>query len=198
MTLWPWLELRACHFLSARTLLQSEEFLPYQVPVVLITAVNCNKHLGPQTSALLGTSSQITTGDNLINHDATACHGLVASLFSLARSLAHPNPMTQPNPFPNPIFWGLFPKASPSTNFRIDPAARLLSATDSGWEGVVITQPWHMGLVGRWQSLHIHHWRKEEKGRDLTLVFTQVTDFFVVGLMINWISHFHCLSVLKH
>ena len=66
--------------------------------------VKYNSHLGPQGICFSYHASQITTGDNLINHVAAACHELAASHFSLARSSTHSNPMTQPKQFPNPIF----------------------------------------------------------------------------------------------
>lgn len=51
------------------------------VPIVIITAVTVSATTtwAPKTLALVGTSSQITTGDDFINYDATACYGSVAS-----------------------------------------------------------------------------------------------------------------------
>lgn len=64
-----------------------------------------------------------------------------------------------------------------------------LRATDCG-EGQWQWLSCDPGLVGRWQSLHSHHGRKEEADRDL--LFTPVTDC-LVGLVINWIP-FRCIS----
>lgn len=65
------------------------------------------------------------------------------------------------------------------------------STTDGGGRGwQSVTQWWHMVLAGRRQFAFEGNWRKEEEDRDLTLGFTLVTGFYVVGLTVIWIPSF--------
>jgi hypothetical protein len=77
--------------------MQLEESVPYH-SLYSITIT-----WAPRALALVGTSSQISTGDNLINYNAMACHELIASHFPLARNSAHSNSVTQAN-FPISTF----------------------------------------------------------------------------------------------